>query len=408
MQIISTSHKQAGAVSLFVVIFAMLLMSIVTIGFLRIMTKDESQSSGNDLAQSAYDSAQAGVEDAKRALVWYAEQCKVSSAACDAAAATIISPACNQAIRTINGISGSEAEIKVQQSTSIDEATGESVDGALDQAYTCVKMNLDTADYLASIPQNSSVFIPLFSTKPFSSVTIQWFSDKDLTTPSAPVNLSNVDGSAQKPLLRQTDWSSAAAPNRPSLMRAQFMQTGSTFRLSDFDSTTSDGKSNANTVFLYPSSAGVSDTELITRDLRSGVAGGDAPAPTDSSPLPVRCETNVQGGKYSCSVRLTLPTPVGAADRSATIASSYLRLTAFYKASHIRVTLGDGAFFKGVQPVVDATGRASNIFRRVESRIDLRDVNTFPYPDAAVETNSSFCKDFGVTDTQYLAGSCTP
>lgn len=406
MKIIPTSHKQSGAVSLFVVVFAMLLMSVVTISFLRIMTKDESQSSGNDLAQSAYDSAQAGVEDAKRALVWYTEQCKISTAACEAAEATVINPECNQAIRTINGITGSQAEIKVQQSTSVDETTGESVDSALDQAYTCVKMNLDTPDYLASVPQNSSVLVPLFSTKPFNSVTVQWFSDKDLTTPSAAVNLDDVDGSAQKPLYRQSDWSRSTTPNRPSLLRAQLMQVGSTFRLSDFDTTTSDGKSNTNTVFLYPSSSGVNNTEIITRDLRAGVAGGDQPASTQSTPLPTQCITSVQGGRYSCSIRLDLPVPVGAANRNTV--TSYLRLTAFYRASHIRVTLGDGAMFKGVQPVVDATGRASNVFRRVESRIDLRDTTTFPYPDAAVETSSNFCKDFGVTDAAYLAGACTP
>ena len=78
-----------------------------------------------------------------------------------------------------------------------------------------------------------------------------------------------------------------------------------------------------------------------------------------------------------------------------------------YAASHFRVSLSGGLQFENVQPIVDATGRADDVFRRVQSRIDLYGT-AFPYPDGAVDVMGDFCKDFGVTDTEYIAGSCTP
>ena len=54
-----------GGVSIFIVIMVSILVSIMSASFLRIMLRDQEQASKLDLSQSAYDSAQAGVEDAK-------------------------------------------------------------------------------------------------------------------------------------------------------------------------------------------------------------------------------------------------------------------------------------------------------------------------------------------------------
>jgi hypothetical protein len=111
-----------------------------------------------------------------------------------------------------------------------------------------------------------------------------------------------------------------------------------------------------------------------------------------------------------------LPTPIGAGERT-----SFLRLSALYNKSNYRVTLldstkpcdqttGTGAGcvkFNAVQPEIDSTGRANDLFRRVQTRVELIDVN-FPYPEATVvETDGNFCKDFRVTDSvdDYL-NSC--
>ncbi len=62
------SKRQRGAVSIFAVVFSALLLTILTVGFIRLMVSAQQRAINNDLSQSAYDAALAGVEDAKRAV----------------------------------------------------------------------------------------------------------------------------------------------------------------------------------------------------------------------------------------------------------------------------------------------------------------------------------------------------
>ena len=392
-----TRKYQRGAVSLFSVIFAMLLMTIITTSFLRIMIADQVESTNNDLAQSAYDSAQAGVEDAKRALIWYANKCKTGEAACNNAEDVVSSTTCNEAIINTNSgsaWSGSGGEIKVQQSTQVDES-GNSVDQALDQAYTCVTLQLNTDDYVSAVNENESIIVPLQGTSSFDTVTIQWYSQDDLST---------AGGTAKLGTSTQLKMAKTWPTDRPSVLRTQLMQVGSSFKLSDFDSVTSDSKSDANTVFLYPTTDGVNSTSFVARDSRSRTEASSL----GFSPLPTKCVSSIPSGGYSCSMTLALPTAVGESSRS-TSTTTYLRLTSLYTSAHVRITLGNNAKFNGVQPIVDSTGRANDVFRRVQSRVNLYDTSGFPYPDGAIDVSSNLCKNFSVTDSESdYSSSCTP
>jgi Tfp pilus assembly protein PilX len=401
-------HKESGAVSLFVVIFAMLIITVVTVSFLRLTINDQLQSSDSDLSQSAYDSALAGVEDAKRALLRYQQVCSTTPTQCGALNDVVSTDVCNAGLVNVvpSIVEGTPpGEVPVQQSTS----TGDTL---LNQAYTCVKMQLSTEDYVGNLSPNQSQVVPLIGDPegPFGgvydTVTVRWFNRDDMSTSSGDVDLENVASDAKLP---ETDrWPSS----RPPIMRAQLIQFGSNFTLEEFD-TTSGAESNTGTVFLYPSSATGARTEgpLMNFDFRKdNPAGNPVADPSSSTPLPVRC-ASIAGGGYSCSMSLTLPNPVRGGDRTA-----FLRLTPLYNSSHFVVVLSNGVpnststnivYFKDVQPKIDSTGRANDLFRRVVSRVDLFDTS-FPYPDATIDVTNNFCKDFGVTDTEYISGSCAP
>jgi Tfp pilus assembly protein PilX len=406
----STHKQELGAVYLFIVIFAALLITIVTVSFTRLMITDQQQASTNDLSQSAYDSAQAGVEDGKRALLRYENICSTvtadpaaDAAACAKAYSNVVgSGNCNQGlVNIIDPASLAAGEVSVEKNSS--------GGASLNQAYTCVIIQPQTIDYLGTLSANSSNIVPLKSTSAITSVEIQWYDNKNISNtnldvsllPLASIPISGTPASLHPPLYNQT--AKGWGPDRPSIMRTQLMQFGPNFSLTDFDDTNSSSQSNANTLFLYPtgtkglSNAKVDDDTFTGNDVRHTPVG---------SPLPVSCTGTVAAGGYACTVKLELPTPIGGGSPTA-----FLRLTPLYNAADYRVTLYNGVTpvkFDAVQPQIDSTGRASTLFRRVVSRVALIDTS-FTFPESTINITGSLCKNFIVTNSAAdYANSCTP
>lgn len=405
---LQSRKNEQGAVSLFVVIFCALLMTVLTISFIRIMVQEQQQAAANDLSQSAYDSAQAGVEDAKRALLL----CQRGN---DAVCATLdrAVDACESVPDALSGHTGSMSaspdtgnkEMKIQTSLG---------DEKLDQAYTCVKVDRTPNEYPGSLDAGSSKIIPLKTGgENFDRIRLSWFAYDDLKK----VGIT----SRAIALATTPDWSVAQLlpasnntwpKNRPSLMRAQLMQVDSSgFTLDSFnktDNTAVPSKSNANTVFLYPTRSAASGSVNFIDDKRQeqdNVSGG-------GRLNTVTCKEDFDAAPpsvYACSIDMVVPEQINATANGRT---AYLRLSGLYNATSYSVTLLRGATpvsFDGVIATIDATGRANDLFRRVESTVELEPID-FPYPEAAVDISGNLCKNFVVTDgaSGYSAGSCTP
>lgn len=366
---ICNKYKERGAVSLFVVIFATLLITVLVVSFVRIMIRDQQTATTNDLSQSAYDSALAGVEDAKRALLRYQNVCQedIGSVNCTNMRAAFNGDNCDAleaaGVVSFSDSSSGNKEVIIQ-SDAYDENTAET----FDQAYTCVTMNLDTPDYQGSLAAGESKVIPLNSTGDFQSVRILWFTKAD--TDNLNLELSSADTT----LPTASEWPA----NRPSLLRTQLIQYGSSFELDDFDES-----GNANTLFLYPSLTGRKEFNFVD-DVRL----------TEGAPTLTQCQNSLSDASYACSATIKLPDPINGGNRSA-----YLRLSSLYNKTTFSVELLDSAnnvvSFNGVQPEVDSTGRANDLFRRVVARIESR--SDFTYPENAVDITGNLCKNFRVS-----------
>jgi hypothetical protein len=360
-----------------------MLLTIVTIGFIKLMIMDQRQSSNNDLSQSAYDAALAGVEDAKR-VVRAAQTGNIQ------AAGVLSGPInCNMvaASGVVGGSSSGETIIK----------TGTDAGKKFDQAYTCVKITMKSQDFIYKSIEEKSQIVPLRATGSFNKISIEWYRRDDESNLNG-ANAANTEISTSGDLPAKSNWNA----NSPQLMRVQLINPGSTFNLAALDST-------GVTSFLRPN---VLRSDVASQN-GTAVSGkiSDHPRSTDGNEhnngtSVVSCSKTFKfSGEYSCKAVIDVDEiPAGSE-------TAFLRLLPIYKGGSVKISLQktDGTIvnFDGVQPIVDSTGRASDLFRRVEARLQIGD--DFAYPNNAVELKNSLCKDFSVSGGgSATAGRCKP
>ena len=288
----------------------------------------------------------------------------VVRADCSSAKVQINSSTCNTAVEILDDITESNDEVKVDTDNS----------NNLNQAYTCVKIKTDTNDYIGNLSVDESKIIPLVGEKDFDSITIEWFDSTSLNVlDNFDVHLPATNAS----LYSQLNW---VTNNYPPIMKAQLIQFSEDgFRLGSFD-LQRDDESNTDTLFLYPSQIGLDETSFIN----------DKHKVSSNSPTQIKCRDNLAAGGYACSAKISLPSPVGGGDRNA-----FLNLSTYYNGANYRVSMeGEDVLvkFDAVQPEIDSTGRASDLFRRVKSRVELG--GFFPYPQAEIDITGNLCKNF--------------
>lgn len=361
-----------GAVSIFMVIFVTLVVSVMTVAFVRIAMRDRGLAVNQDLSQSAYDAALAGVEDGKRALSRYFNASDKGVAPYNRINTPSLSN-CNDVNAVLGNPSG---EHRI-------ESGGTNVE----QAYTCAQLSNRVDDFQINLQQDEQVLFPLPNNA--DVVLIEWAHVRDDggsgTTPfSVPAGMS-----APSTLPTQASWGSY----QPAVLETQLIQAGGTFTLDSFNNISS-GRSNTNTLFLYPLRLAAPSTASFISDARR------VPGST-THPTAAQCTqtTNPNGdGAHSCAIRVNLP---GARDTGA-VSARFLRLAPRYTGNSIKVTAyraGAPVPLIDVQMKVDVTARANDVYRRVEARLDSPNVmhpGTSDGPGAAVNIRGNLCKVFRV------------
>lgn len=341
-----TRIQEQGGASIFVVIFSALLITIITVGFVQLMLRSQQDALTLDLSQSAYDSAMAGVEDAKIAI----DMAQANPSAAAALAA---------------GQCGSVKQVlmneDIDQETVIEQSDTDEVSKSLAQAYTCVKVDMNPDRTDGKLDANASEVIPLrvASPTPVTHMKITWRLPEGVQGPATyPSAIDNL-------LPHSGDW----PDTRPALLRLQLMQYSGAISAEDF--TDNPTQAINRTIFFLPD-------DLVSASVY------DFNEANDATMKQIFCDPS-----GSCSITLALPAGT----------TRFARLTSLYNGMHYSLSLhgsvdGVALPLEGVTAKVDSTGRAGDVYRRVEADVDLRRQST--YPEAALDVNNPICKDFTV------------
>ncbi len=477
---ITQPKTKRGAASMYVVIFTAMLLSIIALSFVRIMLSEAQQTNNYSLSQSAYNSAMAGVEDAKVILLKY-QNCQSTNNRVGREECTRISNALEaedaedncDVIREARGITTGEKETLISSSETSNKSI-ESTAESIDQAYTCVKVNVESSDYIAKLNKNnSSKIIPVRvrdtddngnSINNINRIVVQWFSDADmeklssngtrnidttmyrLVGNSSTVNITHINQDSDAAANYAVNDFSSQATVAPYL-KIELFQTNDAFGLNQFYA--SDGTTtNRGTLTLRPTNndvggSGTTGSTHIGNTLTTGFAA--SAQKTYNFPMDVKCtqfktDGTVANGEssfsYACTADIVIPDPVvslvydyttdsyqnyASNSKSRNATTMFFRVSLPYRnpETTVRIALKscktddssiansskanggcDTVNFFGVQPTVDSTGRAADLFRRVESRLEM--VNTyFPYPDSALSVTGNVNKNFWVTDNCF-------
>lgn len=339
------SLDQKGAASMIVVIFMSIILTVLTIGFVRIALDEQRQATDDDLSSRAYYAAESGLEDAKRAVGDYTDGTITSLAA----------------------LNGDVCEPPVGYNSLLSEEFGAS--------YTCQLIDFTPATYRAEFTapnQTRQIDINPVDADgdPVSNlrtIVIKWHIND--TQGNDGDGLLGVDttlkSESDNSLPTLTSWS------HPALFEiGTYAYTNGNISSSTIDS-------ERNLAFPTDKSSPTTYT-----------AGGGAAV--DGTLQDASCDEAVLSGEYACEIRINLSGPP----------NKVLRLTNWYATTTAEISLlnasGDPVFFEGAQVLVDVTGKAGEVFRRVEAVIDVNPPSILP--NFAIQSATDICKNFSITD----------
>lgn len=406
---------------MFVVMFTMIILSIIVLGFTRLILSEATKTTNTDLSQSAYDSALAGVEDAKVALLQYhacldkGYRAKDGGNSCEQIIYNMQTGIAKQDCSTVANVLGREHTKDGTENSVVVQETQNSSDAgnntSMLQAYTCVTIKEDLDDYRTTLDSSSRLrIIPIRSANidSINHIQIKWFSKVNYNMLQKASN-----GAEGQKICGNSAWNKAGfntyklfpyggckdeatnttGEQAPTMLAARLIQTDETFNLSELSVSKRADWTDTGQLYFLPTYSGGNNSI-------SASAWGESANKGDNQPIRVNCNN----GTWFCTVDIDLPKTFNGNDARSD-ANTYLLVSIPYGSPETDISItawrdGTRYDFTGVQARIDSTGRANDLYRRVETRVELVDTY-FAYPEFEItikgNDNSHLKKTFDVT-----------
>jgi hypothetical protein len=340
----------------------MAVMTLIVLGFAEISRRDQRETLDRQLSTQAFYAAETGVNDAH----------------------SVIESALN---------SGAPINDRTQCTGNDQYVPNYGVSNVLDAAdavsYTCLLVNTTPPSLLYTLsPGDSSKVFPLESSdgSTIKSVKLQWGHSLSDTSGNPAANCPN---STQLP--PANNWPCGYGAIRVDLLPLNGATTSRSGLLA-----------NTFTAFFIPTPSGPATSVNFNG---SNLYGGSA---NQGSLLKAHC-TAGRAGQCTMTINIT----------STNSAQYYMRVSAIYKDMSLNVyaynrtgAAGTQLTLKNAQALVDVTGQAQDVLRRIQVRIPMSNNGALD-SDYAIESTNSLCKEFTTypafaQDASGVAGCALP
>lgn len=451
-----------GATSFYVVAFSTLILVIIAASFATVMISEVTRTSNDDLSQSAYDSALAGVEDARLAYSNY-QRCMAAhpdwitsppagDGTNDVNCTNIVAWMNNSNCDMVAKMLGRYNAANPDEGVFITEKVGNS-GISMQQYYTCVKIDTVLRDYRANLTADNNVRVVKVQFKnatanDVAKIKLSWYMVNDTET----MNFANYDAGRNRVSFYPVG---EMRPATPPTLALQLVQTTRTFTLGGSDPDVSLGvnysaaglngisqgdRTDRATMFFVPIGAAecngrilcAGPTEDDAKDFASdhrydttkekddrttnngnywgaydstaGADGNGANVLTAAqvartndqsiSNLPYAVYCGDTSTDFACGVEVELPKPVqgvcSGTDCNRSDDTFMFLVTLPYGEPDTDFSMefydeyGNLLELVNTQITIDSTGRANDLYRRVETRLESSDT-AFPYTYYAME-----------------------
>ncbi len=334
----STKHEKTnedGFAAIIVTLIIMAILVLITIGFVRIVSREQRSALDRQLSTQAFYAAETGVNDAAEML----------------------------ASRLENGD-------PLEDKTDCDVDSSWPADPLLDGddvRYTCILID------------------PAPTSLEYGAI--------DQQTPQV-IHINGVDENGDQIAIDnlRLSWQSEPFPGAPALSGAgsdlpsNFGNAAPVLRVTLTPLSNMSRQAlieNTMTVFLRPASSGGAASA-------TGFSAGAGEFANQGRIIQVTCDVNDDVNPRICNHRISGLAAAGTAGYLMTVRSVYSNASLYIEGQGVG---SDVLRFANQQAIIDSTGRASDVLRRIQVRVPLRE--TFDYPGFALE-GASICKPYSV------------
>lgn len=329
-----------GLVAIIVATIVMIIMTLVTLGFARLMQREQRQALDQSLGTQAFYAAESGINDVVQAL-----QSKTNPY-------TGSKPDCNGPSFT-NGV----------------------ISTTLNSSYTCLIVNPTPATLEYSpgrVTTSASTTVPLHASdgSRINTVKVAW--DQFPSTPSPALSTTVCSSSVSFPSI--SSWPATT----PGIIRLDLVPSDTLQRDALVNGTLS--------IYLYPAACGTTSGNVAATMGAGGTSVGQVVFINCDNNGARRCEATIDTG--------TVPNIHYFLRMRSLYHNSSVTVKIFNGVSQLNLS--------DAQTEVDSTGKVNDVIRRIQVRVPNN--LTYPVPDFAVQSMDSLCKQVSIAPPASVFG----